>query len=106
VALKKPFGALNNAYYGPTMVLGRSLIFPKLSGWIALCVLRRHLNDGLHESENGVFHALPALMRPPYLRNADNVRNFIAELIARVRVKYIHHATVLQGQPTRAANFY
>jgi hypothetical protein len=29
VALKKPFGALNNAYYGPTMVLKTIIIFPK-----------------------------------------------------------------------------
>jgi hypothetical protein len=29
VALKKPFGALNNAYYGPTMGENDQLFFPK-----------------------------------------------------------------------------
>ncbi len=29
MALKKPFGALNKAYYGPTMVLKTIIIFPQ-----------------------------------------------------------------------------
>ena len=38
MALKKPFGALNNAYYGPTMVLKTISYFsPKMSPKIRCC---------------------------------------------------------------------